>query len=302
MRRVRCLDDNSDTVDPVRAAALLLSPLVEAAVARVCGAEAAAVAREPRNVVQKLQNARRGIDDLVCRAPAAVWRRMRHRDGQAALSCSAAQLAHALLAAAAGDALATLVADARVAPDGALLFTTRAGAASVLRCLECGRGFAGRRSLRNHVQDAHASSYGDSISAVMGASAALQQRLLAAEAPPPAPAPALHPGLAAARDGDETALRELVASGWDAATCADRHGSTALLWAAGGGHLGVCRFLCECAGCDPLAARQARDGRSALIWAARNGHASVVAWLLEEHRASPCDATHDGTPALHWAL
>ena len=44
---------------------------------------------------------------------------------------------------------------------------------------------------------------------------------------------------AAARDGDVPALQAHLAAGWDPASL-DKHGSTALMWAAGGGHLDVC--------------------------------------------------------------
>ena len=54
---------------------------------------------------------------------------------------------------------------------------------------------------------------------------------------------ALSPGLVAARDGDVATLRALAAGGWEAATEVDRHGSTAMMWAAGGGHLGACELL-----------------------------------------------------------
>ena len=44
----------------------------------------------------------------------------------------------------------------------------------------------------------------------------------------------LPPGVAAARDGDLGALRALLAGGWEPASAVDRHGSSALLWAAAG--------------------------------------------------------------------
>ena len=70
----------------------------------------------------------------------------------------------------------------------------------------------------------------------------------------------------------------------EATTAVDRHGSNALLWAAGGGHLACVRFLVESAGMDPEKAvqsgRRSYAGRSALHWAARNGHGDVVEYLL----------------------
>jgi ankyrin repeat protein len=290
------------------AAARLLSPLLEAAVARACGSGCAALmARRSREALRPTRAALGGAD-LSCHMAVACWHHLRavHVNAAAAFA-DAAQLADALLAECAGDALSALVADARVAPDGTLLFTTRAAAAAAaaagaLRCQACGRAFAGTRSLRNHAQAAHAAGYGASIAAVAAAAAALQLRRRALRTPAEAAAgEALHPGLAAARDGDVAALRELHASGWDARVCEDRHGSTALLWAAGGGHLAACELLVDTAGVD-AAAQQRRDGRSALHWAARNGHAAVCAWLVERCGCDAGGATHDGTNAAHWAL
>ena len=53
-----------------------------------------------------------------------------------------------------------------------------------------------------------------------------------------------HPGLIAARDGDLEAVKSQVSQGTlDAKLTVDAHGSGALLWAAGGGHLHVVRWL-----------------------------------------------------------
>ena len=57
-------------------------------------------------------------------------------------------------------------------------------------------------------------------------------------------------GLSAARAGQLDRLRELVAAGFDPRTATDRHGSTALHWAAGGGALAVVRYLVEECGVD----------------------------------------------------
>lgn len=50
------------------------------------------------------------------------------------------------------------------------------------------------------------------------------------------------PGLAAARDGDVAALEALLTSGWRPNT-QDTKGCTALMWAAGAGHLDACGTL-----------------------------------------------------------
>lgn len=114
-------------------------------------------------------------------------------------------------------------------------------------------------------------------------------------------------GLDACRCGDLDALRSMVrGSGWDPRGVRDANGSGALLWAAGGGHLAVCRFLVDECGVDVHAtadagARRGYVGRSALHWAARNGHLAVVRWLVEEHNADVDSGTVDGTTAFCWA-
>ena len=109
------------------------------------------------------------------------------------------------------------------------------------------------------------------------------------------------PGLAAARDGDLATLRRLVASGWDARSCVDRHGSGAMHWAAGGGRLDVCRYLADELGLDPRAA-QPGDGRTAMHWAARNGETATCEWLWRERGVDADATTRDGTPPFHWAV
>jgi hypothetical protein len=116
------------------------------------------------------------------------------------------------------------------------------------------------------------------------------------------------PGLDAARRGDVHALRRLaLARGGQRAiaSAADRHGSGALLWAAGGGHLSACRFLVEEAGIDPKATaqvgRRAYHGRTALHWAARNGHLDVVRYLVAERGMDVDARTAEGTTAFAWA-
>lgn len=54
----------------------------------------------------------------------------------------------------------------------------------------------------------------------------------------------------------------------------DRHGSNVLHWAAGAGHLHVCRwFVIEVNGDSSHV--QPESGRNALHWAARHGHVEV---------------------------
>ena len=62
----------------------------------------------------------------------------------------------------------------------------------------------------------------------------------------------------------------------------DHHGNQAIHWAAGAGHLDVCRYLVALR-VDPAEASERHQRRRPLHWAARNGHAEVCRWLLEEN-------------------
>jgi hypothetical protein len=103
----------------------------------------------------------------------------------------------------------------------------------------------------------------------------------------------LHPCLVAARDGNLDALRA-----WsiiEVNRVFDRHGSSALHWAAGGGHLNIVRYLIEGDASEASSAsdavladpcmRAARsrlardDGKTPLHWAARNGHVAVIEYV-----------------------
>ena len=84
--------------------------------------------------------------------------------------------------------------------------------------------------------------------------------------------------------GDLAALQCMVAEGrFDPKSAVDAKGASALLWAAGGGHLQMVQYLIEHAGCDPNFKQQGKrafQGRTALHWACRNGHLPVVRYLL----------------------
>eukprot|EP00755_Sulcionema_specki_P033336 Sspe_Gene.100521::Locus_75220_Transcript_1_1_Confidence_1.000_Length_841::g.100521::m.100521 len=89
---------------------------------------------------------------------------------------------------------------------------------------------------------------------------------------------------------------------WDVvelAAAVDRHGSTALHWAAGSGELETCKVIVARVGGEM---KGNKDGRVALHWAARNGRLDVVKWLVCE-RGVPVDvATKSGNTAVHWAI
>jgi len=106
----------------------------------------------------------------------------------------------------------------------------------------------------------------------------------------------------------------------------DAKGATPLLWAAGGGHLDITRYLIEDCNCNPCQSQRGKRsfaGRTALHWAARNGHLEVVRYLLTL-TTSDCSGsnyvndqntkfqpipinklleakTQDGTTAIGWA-
>ena len=115
----------------------------------------------------------------------------------------------------------------------------------------------------------------------------------------------LSPGMEAAKNGDLITLRRLVEQEkWNAKSSVDHiHGSTALLWAAGGGHLDICQYLIETCGSDPNSrqiGRRSFGGRTALHWAARRGHLNICRYLIE-HEAVPIDSmTDDGTTSFCW--
>ena len=98
--------------------------------------------------------------------------------------------------------------------------------------------------------------------------------------------------LCLARNGCLPQLQAAAARGTDIAGARDRHGSGPLLWAAGAGHMAVCRWLVEELGIDAAATRR-KDGRTALHWAARNGRLEVCRYLTERG-VDPHALTYDG--------
>lgn len=106
-------------------------------------------------------------------------------------------------------------------------------------------------------------------------------------------------GLSACATGDANAARALRALGWDPSHAADKHGSTALMWAAGGGHLPLVRWLVEECAVGVDAAN--KEQRTALQWACKTGCARVASYLLTAG-ADPMHRMKDGSTAFDWAV
>ena len=107
-------------------------------------------------------------------------------------------------------------------------------------------------------------------------------------------------GLGACAVGDLGRARALAASGWLAKHATDKHGSTALMWAAGGGHLPVARWLLEEVGVAVDAVN--KDRRTALQWACKTGRCEVAAYLLDTAHADPTLRMKDDSTAFDWAV
>ena len=125
---------------------------------------------------------------------------------------------------------------------------------------------------------------------------------------PRPPKPALSPGLCAARDGDLASLKALYEAGQWRLDEKDRHGSEAVHWAAGGGHIPILRWLVALGSekeektclVTPCFKSRRRDGRQPIHWACRNGELATLSFLLE-HDVDPRTRTFDGTTPIHLA-
>ena len=320
----------------------------------------------PRSAVVSSE-ASASAGDLECRAPSVLWRRLLAEQrgvarvrlvvtseyglSRAAEYGSALELGEAMLAGLGeSEEARQTIAHAVARRDGSLLLTSRVHlcrmrAAGLAQCSLCGGFYGGQRGLREHVNFKHGRPYEHARRSAEAACRALVPvrgateeeaallRAWRAQAAARQAREALPPGMVAARDGDVAALRSLLEAGWKPADARDRHGSSALLWAAAGGHLGACQLLHQHgasvahrqphtaphgateppeagagagagAGAERgegAAARTRFGGRTALHWAARHGRLEVCRWLVE--RGAEVDAlTSDGTPPLHWAV
>lgn len=182
----------------------------------------------------------------------------------------------------------------------------------LILCNACNRFFKGMKGIRWHQQIAHAHAYADAKTSsdetqlqLVPYTGGKQIRgsLLRRGTHTKSGTDKLSPGLRAAKDGDLKTMTTLVAAKvFDPRVCVDKHGSSALLWAAGGGHLSMCKYLVEECGVDPVKHEQSKDGRNALHWAARNGRLDVCRWLVDKCGLPPNRGTKDGTTPFHWAV
>lgn len=123
-------------------------------------------------------------------------------------------------------------------------------------------------------------------------------------------------------DGLKGAVRN---HGYQPSIAFDAKGATPLMWAAGGGHLEITKYLikdCSCDPCQPQRGKRSFAGRTALHWAARNGRLEVVQYLFSlatssDRKRADDDLvaelqsipilklleakTQDGTTAFGWA-
>jgi hypothetical protein len=280
--------------------------------------------------------------DLICRAPSTLFALLRAEqardDGGVRIVTiseygvrrersygSARELAEAVLAHLPEEGGRRLLGDSRARDDGFLLLTSRLhwwrqSAVGHVQCTRCGGFFSGGRGLREHWLGKHGKAYEEAKAEVDAATSTA----LVARAPHFSEDEAalfaswtaraerrqrelaeLPPAIAAARDGDIGTLRALVKGDFDPAVDTDRHGASAMLWAAGGGHLAVCELLhahgASAAHVQPANANGRFGGRTALHWAARRGHLDVCRWLVA-HGAAVDARTSDGSPPLHWAV
>jgi len=213
---------------------------------------------------------------------------------------------------------------ATAAPPGYINITLNASLiarrshSSKVECPICGSMFGQGRGLRMHLQSKRHNLTKSDLANVMRTAEAASVLAPPLEGPVAASTTSssvrgkvetssslgLDQGLEAARDGRLDVLEGMVASGWNASCVRDRHGASALDWAAGSGRLAVCKYLVDTLRMPPdeKCATGRADGRSALHWAARNGRLEVCRWLVETQAVDVDLKTNDGTTPLHWAV
>ena len=104
-------------------------------------------------------------------------------------------------------------------------------------------------------------------------------------------------GLFYAKIGDVGGLAKKVAKGWDCNTVTDKHGLTALQWAAGAGERAMAQYLVEQLGAH--IDRANKEGRTPLMWGCRNGHLELSKYLVSKG-ADIHATTKKGVSCLHW--
>eukprot|EP01043_Picozoa_sp_COSAG02_P041065 COSAG02_NODE_3376_length_6847_cov_2.337433_2_plen_1057_part_00 len=107
-------------------------------------------------------------------------------------------------------------------------------------------------------------------------------------------------GLEACFRGDLVKARSLAASQWCPQYAECQQGSTAMMWAASGGHLEVLEWLVRDCGCDINARNKVK--RTALMFAAKYGHHECLRWLISTGAADTSLRAEDDSGVFDWAV
>jgi hypothetical protein len=110
-------------------------------------------------------------------------------------------------------------------------------------------------------------------------------------------------GLYHAQVGNLERLQQLIEhENWNTQVV-DKYGTNSLMWAAGYGHLRICKYLTEEGSvvCPLEIESRNKDGRTPLMWALRNGQLEVVEWLVSVG-ADVNSTNKSGTNMLQWAI